>query len=195
MIKPTMGGPSRTTKNHSLVNSKKKPLNNSMKVLFLDFDGVLTSEQHLIRVYRSDFHGEKPKFCPIACSNLRWILEQGDIKIVISSSWRKHKTIEDLQSVLYDHGIINAEVIGKTPLFEGVKRGEEIEAWLKDHPEVTKYAILDDFPDVLDHQRPHLVQTRFDHGLMLKDAMEVCLILNVNAEKIKIYIIDPMFEE
>lgn len=42
-------------------------------------------------------------------------------------------------------------------------RGDEINAWLKDHPEVTKYAILDDDCDFYDDQP--LFQTTFQYGL------------------------------
>jgi histidinol phosphatase-like enzyme len=59
-----------------------------MKVIFLDFDGVLNSIQDSI--FYSRTKGDYGfKFSPLACSNIQWLLEQDpSIKIVISSTWR-----------------------------------------------------------------------------------------------------------
>lgn len=119
-----------------------------MKVLFLDFDGVLNSE--------ASFRWEKRKktihiantLSPIACSNLQHILEQDrDVKIVISSTWRKIHTMVELQNILNSYGVEAARIIGKTPLTFSGDRGREIRQWLEDNPNVTKYVIIDDDTD------------------------------------------------
>lgn len=44
-------------------------------------------------------------------------------------------------------------------------RGLEIADWLREHPEVTKYAIIDDDNDFLPDQRPNLFRTHWQSGL------------------------------
>ena len=55
-------------------------------------------------------------------------------------------------------------------------RGDEINAWLSEHPEVTKYAILDDESDFYDDQP--LFQTTFETGLTDEIAQKVIDHLN-----------------
>ena len=60
-------------------------------VIFLDFDGVLNTEQYQARLAiegkpKKDAWG--PLFDPRAVANLQKIVEATDARIVISSSWR-----------------------------------------------------------------------------------------------------------
>jgi hypothetical protein len=55
-------------------------------------------------------------------------------------------------------------LLDKTPWLRGC-RGDEIKAWLSEHPEVDKYAILDDDSDMLDEQLPNFFKTTFQDGL------------------------------
>ncbi len=60
-------------------------------IIFLDFDGVLNTEQHqaklaVDRLPNKDAWG--PLFDPRAVANLRKIIDATDAAIVISSSWR-----------------------------------------------------------------------------------------------------------
>lgn len=111
-----------------------------MKILFADVDGVIWS----YRTYQ---------FSPEACKNFNDLLKQEpDVKIVISSSWRK-LGIDECKRALNKNGIDSSRVIditGNEP--EG--RGKEIQDWLDQHPEVTSYVVLDDetsdMPKLLD---------------------------------------------
>jgi HAD domain in Swiss Army Knife RNA repair proteins len=152
-----------------------------VKVLFLDIDGVLNSSQFNKALIRNV--GRKglliKEFCPLASSNLLEILsEVPDVKIVVSSSWRLHESLEGLRAILWANaGVPEERVIGATPCLqwddpEKHGRGQEIQAWLDKHPEVTKFVILDDSSDMA-HLKPHLVQTNWMHGLMLEEAEEV----------------------
>lgn len=150
-----------------------------MKVLFLDIDGVINSEQSAVFWNREgkDNGGlsrRDPDFCPIACSNLLSIFEDcPDVKIVVSSTWRLGETIESLEELLFTKvGIPRGTVVGITPAFRG-DRGLEIADWLKRHPEVTKFAIVDDDADMA-HLMPHLKHTSWRHGLLRQDAIDLC---------------------
>lgn len=63
-----------------------------------------------------------------------------------------------------------------TPRFNG-KRGEEIQYWLKQHPEVTSWCIIDDDSDMLDNQLLNFVRTDGMIGMTLVDAEKVIEIL------------------
>jgi hypothetical protein len=110
-----------------------------MKVIFLDVDGVL------IPYGQPDYRTVNSQ-CTL---NLKAIVEATNAKIVISSSWRI-ALYQELLEMLDTFGLKEA-VIDKTPrLGNGLSmRREEIEEWLGEHPEVTKYLALDDEPNVL----------------------------------------------
>lgn len=101
-----------------------------MKVVFADFDGIIWS----YRTYQ---------FSPEACKNFNDLLEQEpDLKIVVSSSWRK-LGLDECKRALNKNGIDSTRVIDKTgDGHDG--RGKEIQDWLDQNTGVTSYVILDD---------------------------------------------------
>jgi hypothetical protein len=154
-----------------------------MKVLFLDIDGVLNSEQFYRALYRQvNVALALTDFCPIACSNLMEILvEAPEVKIVVSSSWRIGTELSELRQILWANAKVpENRVIDKTPLLSdwGGPRGFEIQAWLDKHPEVTKFVILDDTDD-MEHLKPFLVLTDLKHGLQLRDSEKVLSLLDL----------------
>lgn len=153
-----------------------------MRVLFLDIDGVLNSEQSAIYFNRLGHEngGFNDAFCPIALSNLTTILEElPDMKIVVSSTWRLGETLESMQAVLTKLGKIPPErVIGLTPVGRrrsdggSCLRGDEIAEWLKNNPGVERFVIVDDDGDMGDLM-DHLIQTKWRLGLMRDDAVKI----------------------
>lgn len=149
-----------------------------MKVLFLDFDGVLNSEQFIRMLYRQTKKGGLAReFCPLASSNLLHIMiEVPDCKIVVSSSWRIGSSVEELKNLLFENcDVPKDRVIDKTP-YLGTPRGLEIQDWLNKHPEVTHFVIVDDDSD-MEHLKDKLVQTNNRHGLMLEEADRIIKVL------------------
>jgi hypothetical protein len=144
------------------------------RILFLDFDGVLNS---VAFAQRTTFTGwPDGHIDPEAIKHLNRLVAETSAKIVISSSWRKMLNDEELAGVLSRAGCVG-EVVGKTPDFYQVPiwnrsspinrrfvRGDEIQAWLDDHPEVETFAILDDDDDMA-HLSNWLVQTSHETGL------------------------------
>lgn len=151
-----------------------------MKVLFLDIDGVLNSVGSAIYHNRNYCAGKFEessllKLDPICCSNLLYILEEvPDLKIVVSSTWRKYKELlSDFNRILDDLGINTYEkVTGTTPVSEDGYRGYEIDSYLKDHPEIKDFVILDDDSDMEPHMN-RLVKTDSRNGLTFADAEKV----------------------
>lgn len=136
-----------------------------MKVLFLDVDGVLNSRNS------TDFRNNLWPVDNYMVFLVGKIQLDTDCAIVISSSWRHHP--EGMR--LMREKFLN--VIDKTPSL-GV-RGDEIQAWLDAHPDVTTYAILDDDSDMTDEQLPNFFQTTFDDGLTEEIALAVTKHLSV----------------
>lgn len=147
-----------------------------MKVLFLDFDGVLNSEASFRMEKRRKTLDTANTLSVVACSNLQYILEQdSSIRIVISSTWRLMHTMVELQNILNAYGVEAARIIGKTPAVMSRDRAHEINLWLGDNPNVTKFVVLDDDSDVKAlNVIPNslVIQTDFEDGLLLSQAKQ-----------------------
>jgi len=138
-----------------------------MKVLFLDFDGVLNSTT------RARAGIPYHDLMPTALLWLRY-LHKHRVCIVVSSTWRKSHTKSDLERYL------TVPVLDVTPdLKHNAPRGHEIELWLRRHPGVERYAIIDDSSDMLPGQHPYFVLTDHDHGMQLDHFIAVCRVLTV----------------
>lgn len=163
-----------------------------MKVIFLDFDGVLNSAASF--VYETRLRKKHPQttkklppvnqtLCKICTSNFIEILDAApDAKIVISSSWRELFTLDWLKKKLEEYGIDGTRVIDRTPSSFSGDRGREIESWMDDHPEVEKYVILDDNwigPPYQDNDlsSTNFVKTTWPVGLTLDKTFEAIKIL------------------
>lgn len=128
-----------------------------MKIVLLDFDGVLNDSNWLRSLEERSWIG---MIDPSKVELLNQIIKETEAKIVVSSSWRIQNSTEQLQDML-DRCGFNGEVIGCTPAkLSNCFRGNEIQWWLNKHPEVEKFVILDDESDML-HLKDHLVQTSF----------------------------------
>lgn len=124
-----------------------------MKVLFLDVDGVLN---HSSTTFKYN-HFPLERYCAFLVGKIQ--LDTG-CEVVLSSSWRHHpESVEHLNKVV-------VKLFDKTPFVNTPDRirGDEIKAWLDLHPEVTKYAILDDDSDMRPEQLPNFFKTDFHSG-------------------------------
>jgi len=155
-----------------------------MKVIFLDFDGVITipdikwniSLPHIKRVKR--------------------ICDETGAKLVISSSWQRYghegENREERVKNWLD-GILMKNIKGPIKKFFkdytydmsgrfynefGNMRGSDIKSWLVRNPEVDDYVIIDDESDMLDEQIFNFVQTDMAFGIQDKE-VKLCIdILN-----------------
>jgi hypothetical protein len=136
-------------------------------ILFLDFDGVLhpdpPSSQH-------------PLWC---CASLLadWLNRHPDVGVVVSSTWRKDRSVEELKTLL-PHAV-GERVIGSTPteLVELYTRQVECEAWMRIHqPPWVPWLALDDRAWNFRPFAPRLVLTDRQTGLVSADVvrLEAC---------------------
>ncbi len=163
----------------------------AVKVLFLDIDGVLNSIEWCKA--GNGFGGpprrkgkstkERLRWCPDMVKRLRRVIETTGASIVISSSWRGYGAgaVRKWRAMFNVYGWRNAPVIGETPdvcqthggIYIAMKRGHEVDAWIKAHPHVVEqYVCIDDDADFLPHQP--LVRTDMQFGLTDADA-EHCI--------------------
>lgn len=139
-----------------------------MKIIFVDIDGVLVTWDSL---HRWSKFGHKGAMMEPECSKiLNEILEETGASIVVSSSWRIGRTMEQLEKELSEGGVNTATLIDKTPRRQDSKRGLEIQEWLRNQAFVTlnpidKFVILDDEISDMDPLKHLVVQTSMEKGL------------------------------
>jgi hypothetical protein len=173
-----------------------------MKVVFLDFDGVINSDPYLRQVRENGllqgwgFKDETDRHMldPARIGLLNSVLDRTGANIVISSSWRNIYTQEEmtgflrLQGLAYPERIIDVTPSTRdldtakklnVPLGHNMHRGELIQAWLKEHPEVTKYVSLDDDPGA-GEAGTVWIETDFMVGLTPEIADKAVEILNAD---------------
>lgn len=143
-----------------------------MKVIFLDIDGVLNSWNGLI-----PRGGQSLKDIYIEhIEVLRWLLKKTDARIVVSSTWRRGRSVDDLRQLLYNYGLPSKYIIDKTPTL-GTQRGDEIKAWLNNSKEeIESFVVIDDDGD-MDAVEENFVQTKGDYGLTYVEAYQCIKIL------------------
>jgi len=141
------------------------------KILFLDIDGVLNSEESRERV------GTGSVFAESCIAALNHILMDLDVLMVITSTWRESWSLAEIARFLANAGTTPTRVVGKTSYLSGQLRGAEIEDWLQKAPfQINTFAILDDRDDMGRHSN-RLVQTDFKVGLTMDDAKRARLLL------------------
>lgn len=107
---------------------------------------------------------------------VRRIINQTGCSVVLSSTWRMYPNTREIVR----HEI--CEYIDVTKDMQGgakwgvTPRGVEIQEWLDRHPEVERYAILDDNSDMLPGQV--LFLTSFEKGLTEEITRKVIKYLN-----------------
>ena len=140
-----------------------------MKVLFLDIDGVCNSEATI-----NNSHKGVIGIDPYMAFLVGKIQLDTGCEVVLSSSWRTfpkgREEVEKSVVKLYDI----------TPRQHDGVRGWEIREWLGKHPEVTRFAILDDdIADQLLIHKDNFFKTSWKTGLTDEIAKAVTDYLNV----------------
>lgn len=151
-----------------------------MKVLFLDFDGVLNSQQWFIanektiKATSGLTWRHSSELDPAAVRRVLRIIEVTNAAVVISSSWRILHSLTEIEEIFEMSGFpeMGQHIIDKTPFdpTRHVPRGQEIHDWIKTfeakNGRLDSYAILDDDSDMLPFQKAgHFVQTSWETGI------------------------------
>ena len=147
-----------------------------MKILFLDVDGVLNNVNSSV--------GEMFPVEPYAVLLVDRIVQATGCQVVLSSSWRH---MPDWRDVL-KKAAPSIELLDRTPRYSSstkykidesaLCRGHNIQDWLDEHPEVERYAIVDDSADMLKEQVPNFFKTSWSTGLTDEIALGIINHLN-----------------
>ena len=171
------------------------------KIIFLDFDGVITT---MASRYSLDRY---------KCDLLQQVIDRTGAKIVVSSSWREdtaEETIAELRKVpthlkefvpSWVDDIVGVTIRAYRFIRKGehldIPRGVEIKQWIDTHlhrdeegnyqrKQVGKdfqYVILDDDSDMLLEQADHFIRTDTYLGMSQEDAVRAVCILNGCSEQ------------
>lgn len=173
-----------------------------MKVIFLDIDGVMNSAEFYKRKKAQSWEwahmfGKYLSYSidPDKVAFLNKIIDATGAVVVLSSSWRLGPPVpalkEDFKRVGIDvfdrcpcwgkYGVTDWKVEEDEnghPYTTLIPRSEIVGAWLKDHPEVERYVIIDDNDQFTDEQHKYLVLTNEEVGLTEENVQTVINILN-----------------
>lgn len=155
-----------------------------MKVIFLDFDGVLNSQGSFLyednRRKKYKEQGVKgpvnETLCNVCTANFQHVLDTyPDVKIVLSTTWRTSFSLDWLKAKLEQYHIDSSRVIDCTPEDHRYgSRGNEIQWWLDKHPTVTHYVIIDDnnWDITPKHGKDRFIETTWEGGMTFAHAHE-----------------------
>lgn len=107
-------------------------------IIFLDFDGVIR-----VPLPGESLSPDPADFCQARMKQLADVCQATGARLVISSDWRHLENLPEIRALLspyltrYLHQDWNTPICGH--------RWNEVGRWLRDHDEVTRYAILEDF--------------------------------------------------
>ena len=156
-----------------------------MKIIFLDFDGVMDTAYygHVLAKegkLGSDEYGVV--FDPNCVRNLKYIVERTGADIVVTSSWKDLMTYQDFWEMWKSRNLPGF-VTDLTPSpFGKRKRGDQIDAWLDECKADCQYVIIDDLDinNFNEHQLPRLLQVSPFYGLDAETAKRAIELLNAN---------------
>lgn len=156
-----------------------------MKVIFLDFDGVITTPDTKWNISLSHV------------KRIKKICDQTGAKLVISSSWQRYgrekKETREERVKNWLNGILMKNIKGAIKKFFedytydmsgrfygefGNVRGSDIKSWLTRNPDVDNYVIIDDEGDMLNEQLFNFVQTDFVFGIQDREVQLAIDVLN-----------------
>jgi hypothetical protein len=138
------------------------------KVLILDFDGVLNNEPFLR--HQKNHPSEARFFDPKNIDSLNTLVEAIKFdQIVVSSSWKKNRTIEDLRRLLSSEEFAFASLVSDvTPDCDS--REDEIAKWIE-AADIEEYLVLDDMR--LQGFQHHFYRTDPQKGLSQDDVSQI----------------------
>ena len=156
-----------------------------MKAIFLDIDGVLNSSEHTAFIKSFITYGDNmiEPFDDECLYNLKYIVDETDTKIIITSIWRLFPDyLYILMNKLEEYGL-DKNVISLTTSNKYKDKLQEIAVKLKKLG-ITEYVVLDN-DDTLKLDR-HIITNNVT-GLTEIDAKQAVKILSFNEEMSRKY--------
>jgi hypothetical protein len=154
-----------------------------MKIIFLDFDGVMDTAYYDHMLSKQGLPGNDPYgtvFDPNCVHNLRRIIDNTGADIVVSSSWKHFMTYKEFLE-MWDARGLPGFVTDVTPIPDMRRnRGDEIDSWLNECNVECQYVIIDDLDgsNFNEHQIPRLLVVNPFFGLDEDTAERAIYLLN-----------------
>lgn len=139
-----------------------------MDVLFLDIDGVMTSDKTF------QDKGKLYAFSSECVDALNKILKSNKVKIILTSSWRSVFDVESQCRIFRENGVCQFPA-GQTDEIKYAERGAEIRKYLDCH-KVDNFIILDDM--MIEGFDTHFIHINPATGLTDRDIEIANKILN-----------------
>jgi|CXWL01.1.fsa_nt_gi hypothetical protein len=146
-----------------------------MKIIFLDFDGVINNAFK----WQTD---NPDHFDRALVQNINSVILATGAKVVVSSDWRRGSTLLWLQDILDQHGF-QGTILDKTDdVDDSVSktlqddRVNQIQRWLDQHDVVDRWIVIDDM--VLPLADANFVKTNPALGFTDADAGKAIRLLN-----------------
>ncbi len=153
-----------------------------MKVIFLDIDGVLNSEEW-DRYVQSFTYGARFNSCYLLSQEmilrLQNVVFQTNAEIVLTSSWRTNERA--MSALTRQLSLYHLPIRDTTVSYAYGNRADEVKLWLESHSNVISYVIVDDYDDGFSNDEvlvAHFVQTNYFQGLTSEEAEKIVEILN-----------------
>jgi hypothetical protein len=131
------------------------------KVIFLDFDGVLLTDdqtqQQVNRSLTTQNYLKTVSFDPTAVANVNRLIESTGAQLVLSTSWADGNSFSSLANCLMRNRIDPGNIweyddpsqgSWMTPRSSNSNRAQEIATWLESHPEVSDWCAIDDRSEI-----------------------------------------------
>ena len=164
-----------------------------MKILFLDFDGVLNSDEYMkSKSYQDEVSGysdweviqvaHHTHLDPLALDLIDKIVDATGAVVIASTTWRLRYSNDEMNLMLSNRGA-KFRIAGATPAIRmfGSDRGAEIKRYLEDSlDEAERFVIIDDIDFFFHHTDlyPHFIQTDSKYGIRQSDVEKAIKILN-----------------
>ena len=164
--------------------------NGSIIYIFLDVDGVLNSENYIIKCYKKHhkpMHMNHVPFDPKCLNNLMLLVQAlekhtlKNVKIILSSTWRLHEVdYEIVNARLAEYGLT---LSGKTSYIHG-ERGKEIKEYLDSlRYKCYNFIILDDdINDIIPYFSNNLIRTTSKTGFSKRYLNKALKFFNIEEE-------------
>ncbi len=157
-----------------------------MKVIFLDVDGVLNSDEYFDKTRSLNIQGIEEDIDIEKIKLLKKAINETGARVVLSSSWRYTRNGQQLKELLSNYQIY----ADSTPFIQN-KRGLEIKQWLSENQNIEDFVILDD--EIFDSYDDELIKKlikisngnghNFGEGLLPRDIDEIIKRLGRNKAK------------
>ena len=158
-----------------------------MKIIFLDFDGVMDTAyyDHVLAKEGKPSNDEYGiVFAPNSIRNLKYIIDMTGADIVVTSSWKYMMNYQDFLE-MWKARELPGFITDVTPNIHGCRcRGDEIDAWLEECKSDCQYIILDDLTanNFNSHQIPRLLIVNPFYGIDEEIAERAITLLNARTD-------------